>query len=437
MGTEAWAFIPGSVASRMKADFDMTTAQTRTTVTAFPDTWPVVDDVLRPNGQYATIAVLNEGRGGKGVSVIDITNTATGTPASGYTVTGPTPKWARTPGTTEAGQSMNRAAVARVRIGGADRFMVIAGTGVAFDDPNHQKGRVVSAYDAEDGTLYWQFQTRCSLTTSITVFETNDVDEAAPAVAPLLDGYMDRAVFADRCGYVYKLNLTSVLNGGWNRGIGSINVDIVAGNQLKALFQTTGGLPVTGNIGARALVDENTTRVALFFGTGGLENVAPFPQNSFYVIFAAPEDPADTNPANLVLGTILGTCATPTRCEKFYGGVRVNPEQVIFTRVLEPDIGIVDCDPGRTVIEARDISGDVAQAGFLQQSSSFAPVTVNGMITSPLTTRGNAIFFTDSRGRANRIGDTNTATGATGTLDEGNPPDPNAPMLILGWRQVY
>ena len=437
MGTEAWALIPGPVASRMKSDFDMTTAHGKTVVTGFPDTSPVVDDVLL-GAQFATIAVIDEGTGGRSISAIDITNTATGTPTSGYTVTGPTPLWNKTPGGVDAGRSLNRPAIARVRIGGTDRFMVIAGTGIAPDDPNHQKGRIVSAYDAENGNLYWQFQTRCSLTTAITVFDTDDVDEAGPAVAPLLDGYMDRAVFADRCGYVYKLNVTGELSGGWNRGIGGINVDVVAGVQLKALFQTASGLPITGNIAARALVDDDTTRVALFFGTGGLENLAPFPQNTFYVIAAAPEDPADTDPANLVFGTIAGTCQTPIRCEKFYGGVRVNAEQVIFTRVLEPEIGNgTDCDPGRTTIEARSITGDVADTGFLQESPSFAPITVDGLITSPLTTRGNAIFFTDSRGRANRVGDPNAGNSATGTTDEGNAADPNAPMILLGWRQVY
>ncbi len=437
MGTEAWALIPGPVASGLKNDLDTTTAQGRIAVTAYPDTSPVVDEVLLRGSEFATLAVLNEGKGGKNISVIDITDTANGTPAGGYTVTGPQPLWQRRPGGVDAGQALNRPAIARVRIGVEDRFMVIAGTGVAFDDPTHQKGRIVSAYDAEDGSLYWQFQARCSLTTAITVFETNDVDESGPAVAPRLDGYMDRAVFADRCGYVYKLNLTSETSGGWSSGIGAINVDVVAGIQLKALFQTTDGLPVTGNIGARALIDEDTTRVALFFGTGGLENVAPFPQNAFYVIAAAPEDPADTNPAGLVFATILGDCPATIRCEKFYGGVRLNSEQVIFTRVLEPEIGnAVDCDPGRTRIVALSISGDVSVSGFLQQS--FPPITVDGMITSPITSSGGAIYFTDSRGRLNSVGDPNAGSNA-GTLDESNPADvdPNAPMRILGWRQVY
>ena len=313
--------------------------------------------------------------------------------------------------------------------------MIIAGTGIAFDDP--LKGRVVAAYDAETGDLFWQFQTRCALTTAITVFETDDEGEPAPGAgqSPLtLDGYMDRAVFADRCGYIYKIDLTRETAGGWNPGIGGILVDVVAGTQLKALFQTAGGLPVTGNIGARALLDDDTTRVSLFFGTGGLEDAPPFPQNTFYVISASPDNVADTDPANLILdATIKGTCAEPSRCEKFYGGVRLNPEQVIFTRVLEPVIGNPFCDPGQTTIEVREITGDVSSPNFMEESFT---TTVDGMITSPLTARGNAIYFTDSRGRVNSVGDPQAPNTGFGP-DEGSGADTNAPMLLLGWRQVY
>jgi hypothetical protein len=437
MGTEAWAYIPASVASRLYTDYQESLARGRTFVRAYPDTSPVVEDILLRTNQYATIAVLNEGKGGNSISVIDITSTADGDAASGYTSTGPLPKWYRTPGDFDAGQSSNRPAIARVEIDDEERHMVIAGTGLGFDDPQYQKGRIVSAYDAETGDLYWQFQARCSLTTAITVFETDDDGEPAALSTqrPLgLDGFMDRAVFGDRCGYIYKVDLTRVTDGGPTTGIGGIVIDAL--NDTRALFQTAGGLPVTGNIGARAVIDDDTTRVSLFFGTGGLESAPPFPQNRFYVIAAAPANVSDTNPANLVLDdTILGSCAEPSRCEKFYGGVRLNPEQVIFTRVLEPRIGDSSvCDPGQTTIEIRDITGDVSSANFLQQS--FSPITVDGMITSPLTASGNAIYFTDSRGRLNSVGDTQAPTSGFGA-DEGSGGDINAPMLLLGWRQVY
>jgi type IV pilus assembly protein PilY1 len=438
MGTEAWAYIPASVASRLYSDYQESQSRGRTFIRAYPDTWPVVEDVrLQSTGLYATLAVLNEGKGGSSISVLDITDTATGDAASGYSVTGPRPLWYRTPGDFDAGQSLNRPAIARVNIDGDERHMVIAGTGIAFDDPDSQKGRVVVAYDAETGNPYWQFQTRCSLTTAISVFETDDEGEPAPSESHQpelkLDGFMDRAVFADRCGYVYKIDLTRVIDGGWNPGLGGILVDVVAGTQLKALFQTAGGLPVTGNIGVRALLDDDTTRASLFFGTGGLDDAPPFPQNSFYVIAAAPENVADDNPANLVFQTIDAICNAPSQCEKFYGGVRLNPEQVIFTRVLEPVIGDATCDPGQTTIEARDITGDVAGPNFLEESFT---TTTNSMITSPLTARGNAIYFTDSRGRVNSVGDPQTPNTGFGP-DEGSGSDTNAPMLLLGWRQVY
>jgi type IV pilus assembly protein PilY1 len=442
MGTEAWAYIPASVASRLYTDYQETLSRGRTFVRAYPDTSPVVEDILLRSNDYATIAVLNEGKGGSSISVIDITDTVSGDAASGYAATGPLQKWYRTPGDFDAGQSMNRPAIARVEIGGEERHLVIAGTGVGFDDPTHQKGRVIAAYDAENGDLYWKFQTLCSLTTAISVFETDDAGEPATTAphqrALGLDGYMDRAVFGDRCGNIYKIDLTRVIDGGWSPGIGGINADVVDGVQLKALFRTDGGLPVTGNIGVRALLDDDTTRASLFFGTGGLENAPPFPANSFYVIAAAPEDPSDDDPDSLRypgVNPIVSTCVEPSRCEKFYGGVRLNPEQVIFTRVLEPRIGDgLDCDPGQTTIEVRDISGEVATPTFLQES--FAPITVDGMISSPITASGNAIYFTDSRGRMNSAGNTQTPNSGFGP-SEGGSADTNAPMLLLGWRQVY
>lgn len=446
MGKEAWAFIPGGIASRMAGDF------ASGTVSAYPDTWPVVDDV-RIDDNFATIAVLAHGRGGTGISAIDITSTVTGDAANGYTVTGPVPLWEQVPQAPgfDPGLALNRPAIARVDIdldpGPAEideRYMVIAGTGLSYDDPDRigQNGRIVMAYDAEDGTVLWKFQTHCPLTTAISVFETNDAGEPDPR--PELDGFMDRAVFGDRCGYVYKVDLVAVTDGGWTPGIGSLATDVVDGVQMSALFLTDPGVhptdagrPVTGNIAVRAVVDADATRVALFFGTGGLEEEPPYLQNTFYALAAAPEDPADGNPENLVFARIPGECPTTTSCEKFYGGVRVNPLQVIFTRVLEPPIGVVaavcDSEPGRTIIEGRSLLGDISTAIGEQ---AFTARTIDAVVTGPITASGSALYAVDTRGRLTGVGERG-ADSSTFTADQTSADKTNAPMLILGWRQVY
>jgi hypothetical protein len=446
MGKEAWAFIPGSIAARMKADRQATIAAgNKPVIGAYPDTWPVVEDVRKSNGDFATIAVLAHGRGGRRISTIDITRTVTGNSAQGYApATGPDSLWELAPGLddTSAGLAMNRPAVARVAVTDngqtLEYYMVIAGTGVSYDgeDTDPQKGRIVAAHDAVTGELYWRFQTECPLTTAITVFETNDQGEPAPV--PELDGSMDRAVFADRCGYVYKVDLAPELNGGWKRGIGAIQLGPDPSGQARfALFQTDLQRPVTGNIAARAVVDVDTTRVALFFGTGGLEDEPTFLQNTFYALAAAPDDPNDNDPQNLVFERILGECAPALQCEKFYGGVRVNPQQVIFVRVREPEIGVggatCDSDIGRTVIESRSLVGDITTA---IRQDAFTDIVRSGASSAPLTASGPGAYLQDGLGNAVLIGSPPTNNEGV-SADEFNVAKLNDPMLILGWRQLY
>ena len=433
-GEEAWAFVPTEVAGRMRNDF------ATSVISAYPDTWPVIDDVLL-GGQFATVAVLAHGRGGTGISAIDITDSVTGSSGAGYVVNGPQPLWERSPQDVAPygpGLALNRPAVARVTVGGNERYMVIAGTGISYHDPDaaNENGRIVAAYDVEDGTVFWKFRTMCPLTTAITVFETNDQGEANDPLE--LDGFADRAVFGDRCGYVYKVDLVQETAGGWTTGLGGIPTEVMTdGTQLRALFQTDLGRPVTGNIAARAVVDDDTTRVSLFFGTGGLDEEPPYLQNTFYALAAAPEIFGVDVPEELVLARIVGDCfASNTNCEKFYGGVRVNPQQVIFTRVLEPPIGVgvaaCDLEPGRTIIEARSLIGDISSAINQQLFAR----TIDGVLTGPLTMVGNAIYFADGRGRMTSIGDT-SAGGNSFRADQLSVTRTDAPMLILGWRQVY
>jgi hypothetical protein len=267
------------------------------------------------------------------------------------------------------------------------------------------------------------------------VFETNDQGESVEP--PEIDGFADRAVFGDRCGYIYQVDLVQPPStDGWVSGIGGIPTEVMTdGTQLFALFQTDLQRPVTGNIAARAVVDDDTTRVSLFFGTGGLDEEPPYLVNTFYALAAAPEIFGEGVPEDLVLARIVGNCFAGN-CEKFYGGVRVNPQQVIFTRVLEPPVGVGDtaCDlePGRTVIEARSLIGDISSA---IEQLLFAH-TSDGMITGPLTMAGNAIYFGAGRGRMASLGDTTTG-GTSFIADQLSATKTDSPMIILGWRQVY
>ncbi|ACY12856.1 PilC/PilY family type IV pilus protein [Haliangium ochraceum] len=450
-GTEAWAFVPPSVASNFLVDAlnSQDYPALSPMVTAYPDTSPIIEEVVLATGEFATIAILPDGSGGSGVSVLDITNSVIDTP---FTSNGPTPLWQWYPGGTEAGLATNQPAVARVRITGDpdDHYFIITGTGSAYDDPTHQKGRDVVAYDLETGAVRWSFRMQCSLSTDITVFETDDGGEpvGTDGQPPIIDGYIDRAIFGDRCGNIYKVDVTEVIdNSAAPTGIGTRPL-IVDGLTVNAYFQTytspaTEGPPVTGNFGVRALDDGTSTRVVLFFGTGGIEDepaLSTSPRNKFYALFAAPASLG--NDAELI-DSFDAVCELGS-CEKFYGGVIVSSDQVIYSRVLEPVPGNVDCETGRTVVEARNITGTLDSSLF-DSGVSFSE-TIDGVATGPLSGHGNAIYILDARGRATVVGDPrageaggDTANGTGNGLggDARSAALINAPMRILGWRQVY
>jgi len=60
------------------------------------------------------------------------------------------------------------------------------------------------------GETMWKFQSECSVTSDIAVFET---DDALEEKSSKIDGYIDRAVWADACGNVYKVDPAQHLRG--------------------------------------------------------------------------------------------------------------------------------------------------------------------------------------------------------------------------------
>ena len=437
-GTEAWAYIPPKVAAGMLSDYTDSLGGTLT-IKSYPDGSPTLADYRKSDGSFATAAIVSAGNGGKSIVALDVTSTVN--PVSGA-VTGPTPMWTATPGEGDAGMGHAKPAVARVLVGGNERYYVIAATGIAPDNPAApwQKGRVVAAYDLATGELAWQFRAACPITSDLTVFETDD--ELEPG-APTLNGYMDRVVFADACGNVYKVDPARDLDGGWNDNstLGTIQVEDIGGIKQMALFsarQTPGALgadsPITGTLAARA---DNTSRVVLFFGTGGLESHGTTSPNEFYAVYA------DTGE---IRSKLTGTCSGGS-CEKFYGGVVVTPEQVIFTRTKDPAVGSGTCDVGSTVLQAMDLNA-AGDGEFNEDFSQSLAAAVMGAVYGD----AGAIYFATLSGDISRIGTPRAAVAGGDSANPGAVPtfgsgSENAggggtigttePLTLLGWRQVY
>jgi hypothetical protein len=425
-GTEAWAFLPARVAARLAAD------KASGTISAFVDGSSTVADVRLSDGKLHTVAVVPGGTGSSAVFALDVTDTVS---ASG--VSGPRPLWEVLPGDDLAGQGRAKPAVARVEIAGAERFIAILATGLARDNPSppYTKGRDVVAVDVGTGQRLWRFRAACPVTSDPVAFETNDEGEPG---GPLIDGFVDRVVLADACGNVYKLDPAVSLGGsgaadGWldSRELGAISTGTTdpAGHAVEALFSTrysTGAIggerPIGGTIGTR--VDESG-RVVLFFGTGGLESYDPAQRNEFYAVYA------DTG---AIRNKLIGEC-TSGRCEKFYGGVVVSTEQVLLTRAIDPPIGTLTCELGNAEVTGLDLDDLSVQLS----------VTTGSASVSSLFGHAGAVYFTTLGGDLVRVG-TPVASEAGGEPQGGSSGGPggddsgngtaSGPLGIVGWRQV-
>lgn len=447
-GTEAWAYVPPKIAASMVADHTDSIAANKTIISAYPDGSPTVADVIFNDGTVHTVAVVAGGNGHRSVFAIDITETVdeiTGV------VVGPTPMWDLIPGGAFAGQANSKPVIARVKIAGTPKFIAIIATGVASDNPiaPFSKGRDVIAVDVTTGAIIWQFQAKCAISSDITAFETNDSGEVGP---PVIDGYIDRAVFADTCGYVYKVDPGQNVGTGYITGIGTVATGHTdpAAQAVDALFYTGSTAcaigaerPIAGTIGARPDGNSTENRIALFFGTGGVENFDPSKPNHFYAVHA------DTGlvrgcsaiPAAPAEGRIIGSCTgtAPNQvCEKFYGGVVVTTSNIIVTSSVDPAIGTGTCEIGTS-----DIRG-LATADF---AVNFSQAITGGSSVSSLYGAGDALYFATLSGdivrlgtpRATNAGD-DTVSGDTGTsvpdTDGTAISNPGNGMWLRGWNML-
>jgi hypothetical protein len=442
-GREAWAYIPPPIAAGMYADYNNTQNANQAatdglnhpSIAAFPDGSPTLVDYQTSTGAFRTVALIASGNGGRAFSVIDVTQTVD--PITGA-VTGPIPMWSATPGLGEAGQANAKPTVVRVLLNNTERYFVIVGTGVDYTDTQNLKGRTVSAYDLLTGALMWKFQAKCPVTTDVAAFETDDALEVG---GPTLNGYIDRVVFADKCGYVYKLNPAADLAGGWyqNTGMGTLAVNTTPDGKIQfALFSTLltpGALlaerTIAGTIAART---DGTTRMVLLFGTGGIESVPATTSNAFFAVYA------DTG---LIRSKVLGACSGGT-CEKFYGGVVVTPQQILFTKTVDPAIGTNACDTGTSTI-----SGVQLNAGSGTNFASDFNLAVSSAVMGGLFGDAGAIYFATLAGDVARVGTPRAATAggdtaagrtqgmgpgdqATGTQTVGT----TSGFTLMGWRVV-
>lgn len=430
-GTEAWAYVPPYVSAGMTADYNaacpLGLCLTSPSVTSYPDGSPALIDYKKSDGTIATVALIADGVGGSELTALDVTQTVTATSSTANSVQGPTPMWSIQPGT-NPGKATSKPGVARVLLNNVETYVVVAGTGVNSSDAT--KGNVVAGYNLQTGATLWQYQMDCALTSDITIFETDDSGETGN---PKIDGYADRAVFADACGNVYKINPGQNLSGGWmgNAGYGPITKTALNGVQRTALFSTTstsgaigGARPIVGTIGARI---DNTTDLVLFFGTGGLESFATNVQNEFYAVYAN---------TGAIRNKVTGACSSG-RCQKFYGGVVVSTDSVYMVTSTDAVIGTGTCDYGSSQVLGYNLNTFTNTLNV----SSVAGTSLAAS-SGPLFGDAGALYFATVSGKVERVGSpvaTSAGANSSSTLGNMGASDSGgaaSAFTLLGWREV-
>ncbi|MBI4510321.1 MAG: VCBS repeat-containing protein [Deltaproteobacteria bacterium] len=417
MATEAWAFIPYDIAQRLNTD------RTSGDIQAYPDGAPTLANA-KVAGRWRTVLVSGEGKGGRCVFALDVTDTVN---QSTGAIIGPTPLWQYCD--TNMGRTYSKPAVIRVKVGTTEKWMVVfaSGPGLSTD-----VGDTVYALDIDTGGLIWRFDlndTNCYVATDITAVETDD--EAGMKI----DGFVDLLLFADNKGRVWKL-APGVYFGTTIYSIGSVYV----GLSKRALFSTRvtpGALGVDRAIGGTLAVGEDRSKkLVIFFGTGGTEESPNGVQNAFYSV-------------DVATGGILDKLDSEdgiTPGMKFYGGVVYNSDdrQLILT-VGEDSAGSGLCDPTSGKVMA--INADTFREQFTIELTSkmmgplfvrdgqFYTVTMGGdLVTSAYGGSGGG----GSGGGSGGAGGTG-GTGGTGGSggSGGSVGTAQVPFSIIGWKQEF
>jgi type IV pilus assembly protein PilY1 len=187
-GTELWAFIPPDQLGRLNL-----LTQIFAVHPFFADSSPVVADV-KIGGNWKTVAVFGERRGGRNYFALDITDT-----------TNPQYLWTFTD--SKMGETWSEPSIGKVKMAdGTEKYVAIVGGG--YDTINNNTtGKAVFAIDLATGTKLWEYYNSSS---------SNDRQymnyslPANPAVADLdRDGYIDRVYIGDLGGQVWKFDLSA------------------------------------------------------------------------------------------------------------------------------------------------------------------------------------------------------------------------------------
>jgi type IV pilus assembly protein PilY1 len=431
-GVELWAFVAPDFMDTLK----------KLAVRSAPhefylDSSPIVTDV-KIGGNWKTIAVFGERRGGFVYTALDITDT-----------TNPQFLWSFTD--SKMGETWSEPAIGKVKISdGSTKFVAFVGGGYNTAQ-NNLLGKAFFVIDLSNGAKLWEYYNSSS---SNDRQYMNFSFAANPSAADLDgDGYVDRVYIGDVGGQLWKFDVSAPA---------TLSSGMATNWTGKRLFVASPGQanpPAAGDyFPAQAIYVPPTLtydaggNLWVFFGTGDRNHPVNTSANRFYGI---KDNTTMTNATQLTESSLVNVTTTyQTATQGWYMTLAADEKVLASANVFNKVVFFSSFTP-TTTISCQGGGGD-AKLYACAVTNGYAGVSwaSGAPITSAGGTTGTALSSTDSA-RSTSIGTgiaskpvvilgqsgaTVTASVITATTDQqisSNPAPPPALKRVLYWKEIF
>ncbi len=217
-GEEVWAFTAPEHFRQLKVLYDNNTLSGSFANKPYFFDGAVGSYVVYDSNDEVSKAIiyLSARRGGDLIYALDVTNPLA-----------PAIKWRKSSaenGYSELGQTWSKPTISKIKVGSADRVVLIMGLGYDpdVDDGSSSartQGRGVIVIDAETGADIWQVTAGSVSSPSGTVLVEAAMSYSVPSDLAVVDrdgnGYSDRVYFGDTGGQLWRLDIGSPILGDW------------------------------------------------------------------------------------------------------------------------------------------------------------------------------------------------------------------------------
>jgi type IV pilus assembly protein PilY1 len=421
-GEELWAFIPLDILGRLK---DLTVRSGEHSF--YLDSSPIAVDI-KIGGNWRTIVVFGERRGGKSYHALDVTDT-----------TNPSFLWTFTD--SKMGESWSEPAIGKVKMpDGTEKFVAFVGGG--YDTAqNNNSGKAFFVIDLATGAKLWEY------------FKDGPADDrqhmnfslaANPTAADLNnDGFIDSVYIDDIGGQLWKFDVTAgTLSGGL--------VTNWAGKRLFAAAPSQANPPPVGEYypaqaiyAPPALAFDANGNLWVFFGTGDRNHPNNTSANRFYGV---KDNTTMTNGSALTESSLVDvTSGTGTVVQGWFFRLAGDEKVVAAADVFAKTVFFSTFTPTSAV--ACGSGGGTAKLYAVNMLTGDAAINLNTGQT--LSTGESALTWARGVGagiplrpiiiinQSGNAGNPSVINGTTNQQISSSPLPPVSLRRLIGWREVF